>query len=141
MADAFADLLAVMDRLRRECAWTRQQTHESLREYVLEEAHEVVEAIDGVTGGGDPAQLRDELGDLLMQVVFHARIAQESGPWDIDDVVRAITDKLVRRNPHVFAPTAEANARTMTPQQVDAQWQRLKAQEKATAREQAGNPG
>lgn len=127
MADAFAELVAVMDRLRRECAWTSQQTHESLREYVLEEAHEVAEAIDGA----DTEHLRDELGDLLMQVVFHARIAAEADSWDIDDVARTITDKLIRRNPHVFAPTPEANAATMSAAEVDAQWQRIKQAETA----------
>lgn len=131
MADVFADFVAVMDRLRRECAWTGQQTHESLRKYVLQEADEVVEAIDG----GDADHLRDEMGDLLMQVVFHARIAAESGAWDIDDVVRAITDKLIRRNPHVFAPTPEANAATMSAAEVDAQWQRIKRAEKAARAE------
>lgn len=127
MADAVADLVAVLDRLRNECAWTSEQTHESLREYVLEEAHEVAEAIDS----SDADHLRDELGDLLMQVVFHARIAAEAGAWDFDDVARAITEKLIRRNPHVFAPTAEANAATMSAAEVDAQWQRIKRAERA----------
>lgn len=121
---ALLELVEVMDRLRRECAWTTEQTHESLARYVLEEAHEVIEALDA----GDPAQLRDELGDLLMQVVFHARIAEEAGAgrFDIDDVARGISDKLRRRNPHVFG---DGTART--PEEIDAAWQAVKAQERA----------
>jgi XTP/dITP diphosphohydrolase len=135
VADAVADLVAVMDRLRRECAWTRQQTHESLRPYVLEEAHEVADAIDSA----DSAHLVDELGDLLMQVVFHASIAAESRGWDLQDVARAITEKLIRRNPHVFAPTAGANALTMTAAEVEAQWQRIKQSERRAP--DASGPG
>lgn len=120
---ALLELVEVMDRLRRECAWTAEQTHESLARYVLEEAHEVIEALDI----GDADQLRDELGDLLMQVVFHARIGEECGEhgFDIDDVARGIADKLRRRNPHVFG---DGTART--PAEIDAAWQAVKAQEK-----------
>ncbi len=92
------ELVAVMDRLRRECAWDARQTHRSLVEYLLEETHETIEAIET----DDDIALREELGDLLLQVVFHARIAQESAGWDIDDVAGEIVDKLVRRHPHVF---------------------------------------
>ena len=106
-----------MDRLRRECAWTGQQTHASLARYLLEETHETLEALDD----GDSDQLRDELGDLLMQIVFHARIAED---WDINDVVRGITDKLVRRNPHVFG-----DGQARTPEEIDAAWQAVKATE------------
>lgn len=126
---ALLELVDVMDRLRRECAWTAEQTHETLARYVLEETHEVLEALDA----GDPEQLRDELGDLLMQVVFHARIGAErtdAGRFDVDDVARGITEKLRRRNPHVFA---DGTART--PAEIDAAWQAAKAQEKA------GRPG
>ena len=112
------DLVAVMDRLRRECPWTRLQTHESLAPYVLEEAQETFEALES----GDTEHLREELGDLLMQVVFHARVADG---WDVDDVAAGITAKLVRRNPHVFG-----DAVASTPEEVDAQWQRIKAAEK-----------
>ena len=121
---ALLELVEVMDRLRRECAWTAEQTHESLARYVLEEAHEVIEALDA----GDPDQLRDELGDLLMQVVFHARIGAErtdDARFDVDDVARGIADKLRRRNPHVFG---DGTART--PAEIDAAWQAVKAQEK-----------
>ena len=130
------DLVEVMDRLRRECPWTRQQTHESLSHYLLEEAHEALEALDS----GDSDHLREELGDLLMQIVFHARIAAEAnengqGGWDIDDVASGITAKLVYRNPHVFADEIVSSA-----DEVDANWQRLKATEKARASVHDGLP-
>ncbi len=98
---SFDDLAALIDRLREPdgCPWDRAQDHHSLRPYVLEEAQEVVLAIDG----GDPAALADELGDLLLQVLLHARIASESGAFTIDDVINRLADKLVRRHPHVFA--------------------------------------
>ncbi|MGW6131938.1 MazG family protein [Cellulomonas sp. NPDC055163] len=96
------ELVATMDRLRSPggCPWDAQQTHTSLVPYALEEAYEVAEAAEA----GDRADLREELGDLLLQVVFHARIAQEhpTEPFDLDDVARGITAKLVRRHPHVF---------------------------------------
>lgn len=122
MSASFDELISVMDRLRRECPWTSQQTHDSLAPYVLEEAHETLEALDS----GDTEQLRDELGDLLLQVVFHARIAADDSGWDIDDVVRGLREKLVRRNPHVFGQTV---ARTAA--DVDAAWQQAKDDEHA----------
>jgi XTP/dITP diphosphohydrolase len=95
---SFLELVAVMDRLRSPggCPWDARQTHESLVEYLVEEAYETVEAIEA----SDDAGLREELGDLLLQVVFHARIAQERGSdsWNIDDVARGIIDKLIRRH-------------------------------------------
>jgi XTP/dITP diphosphohydrolase len=120
------DLVDVMGRLRRECPWTSVQTHESLAPYVLEEAQETFEALES----GDTVHLREELGDLLMQVVFHAAVAAEGTPddpqgWDVDDVAAGITDKLVRRNPHVFGDAVVTSA-----EDVDAQWNRIKAAEK-----------
>ena len=119
------DLVAVMDRLRSPggCPWDARQTHESLVEYLIEEAYETVEAIEE----SDQAGLREELGDLLLQVVFHARIAAEAGPdaFDIDDVADGIVTKLIARHPHVFG---EATADT--PEQVEANWHALKAREK-----------
>jgi len=120
------DLVDVMGRLRRECPWTSQQTHESLAPYVLEEAQETFEALES----GDTEHLREELGDLLMQVVFHAAVAAEGTPddpqgWDVDDVAAGITAKLVRRNPHVFGDAVVTSA-----EDVDAQWNRIKAAEK-----------
>src|SRR3954464_7889542 len=81
------------------CPWDREQTHESLRGGLLEEAYEVVAAIDA----GDDANLREELGDLLLQVLFHSQLAAEQARFDFEDVAREITEKLVRRHPHVFA--------------------------------------
>jgi XTP/dITP diphosphohydrolase len=119
------ELVAVMDRLRSPggCPWDARQTHESLVEYLVEEAYETVEAIEA----GDDAGLREELGDLLLQVVFHARIAQERGSdgWNIDDVARGIIEKLIRRHPHVFADVDADTA-----EQVEANWHALKAEEK-----------
>ena len=119
------DLVAVMDRLRSPggCPWDARQTHASLVEYLVEEAYETVEAIEE----GDRIGLREELGDLLLQVVFHARIAAEDtdDPWTIDDVADGIVSKLISRHPHVFGDvTAD------TPEQVEANWHALKAKEK-----------
>lgn len=125
------DVVAVMGRLRRECAWTRQQTHASLTRYLLEEAHEVLEAFDV----GDPTLLRDELGDLLMQVVFHAAIAADAGEFDVDDVADAIAGKLVRRNPHVFG-----SGTARTPEEIDAAWQAVKEQEAPRSHPMEGVP-
>jgi XTP/dITP diphosphohydrolase len=119
------ELVAVQDRLRSPggCPWDAAQTHESLVPYLLEEAYECVEAIET----GDRAHLREELGDLLMQIVFHARIAMEDAddPFTIDDVAGDIADKLVRRHPHVFG-----DVEATTPAQVEANWEQLKAAEK-----------
>ena len=120
---ALLEFVEVMDRLRAGCPWDREQTHRSLTKYLLEEAHEVVEAIDT----DDYEHLREELGDLLLQVYFHARIAsedQERG-FDIEDVARGIVDKLVYRHPHVFAGLEVADA-----DEVDRNWEALKAAEK-----------
>lgn len=115
------DVVEVMDRLRRECPWTAEQSHASLSRYLLEEAHETLEALDS----GDSEHLREELGDLLMQIVFHARIAAESEGWDIDDVAAGIASKLIRRSPHVFAGGSAKSAAD-----VDAAWQAIKSTEK-----------
>jgi XTP/dITP diphosphohydrolase len=117
------DLVEVMDRLRQACPWDREQTHESLARYLLEEAYETLEAIDA----GDREHLREELGDLVLQVVFHARIAAEhpDAPWDVDDVAGGIVDKLVRRHPHVFGDVEVADA-----DEVHANWEAIKSTEK-----------
>ncbi|MDP9820247.1 MazG family protein [Nocardioides massiliensis] len=124
------ELVAVMDRLRRECPWDREQTHRSLVRYLLEESHEVIEAIEGLDQPGEPdgaTHLREELGDLLLQVYFHARLAQERAedPFDIDDVARGIVEKMVRRHPHVFGDTQAADAA-----EVRTNWETIKAAEK-----------
>ena len=118
-------LLEVMDRLRSPggCPWDAEQTHESLVQYLIEETYETVDAIDA----NDRDALIEELGDVLLQVVFHARIGQEStDPWNIDDVARGIADKLIRRHPHVFGDTQADSAAA-----VEANWQALKNAEKS----------
>lgn len=123
----FQRLVAIMAQLRAPvggCPWDRQQTHASLRPYVLEEAYEVVQALDS----GDSANLREELGDLLLQIVFQAQVAQESGTFNIDDVCNGIADKLIRRHPHVFSD-AEVNDAAG----VIVNWEKIKAAEKGKA--------
>ena len=119
------DLVAVMDRLRSPggCPWDAAQTHESLVPYLLEEAYETVETVET----GDLVGLREELGDLLLQVAFHARLGEEhpDSPWSIDDVAGGVVEKLVSRHPHVFA-----GAQAATAGDVEAAWDRLKAAEK-----------
>ena len=119
------DVVAVMDRLRSPggCPWDAQQTHTSLMPYLLEEAYEAYEALEG----GDLVDLREELGDVLLQVVFHARLAEEAAgegaaPWSIDDVAGDLVDKLVRRHPHVFAGTSADD--------LEGTWEALKQAEK-----------
>ncbi|MFL6157656.1 MAG: MazG family protein [Marmoricola sp.] len=119
------ELVEVMARLRAECAWKAGQTHTSLVRYLLEETYEVVEAIET----GEPEDLREELGDLLLQVYFHAAIAAEAGQYDIEDVAADLVAKLRRRNPHVFAPDG-STADASDPAAIDAQWERIKAGEK-----------
>lgn len=121
------DLVQVMDRIRAECPWSSQQTHEGLAKYGIEEAYELVEAIEE----GDRDELREELGDVLLQVVFHARIAEEADPeegetpFSIDDVAGGIVAKLIHRHPHVFG-----DATATTPEEVKEHWLRTKAVEK-----------
>jgi XTP/dITP diphosphohydrolase len=119
------ELIEVMRRLRAECPWKAEQTHRSLARYLLEETHETLEAIDS----GDPDHLREELGDLLLQIYFHAAIASEAGEFTIDDVAAGLTEKMRRRNPHVFGSAGDATA-ALTSAQVNDQWQRAKADEK-----------
>jgi len=120
------DLVTVMDRLRRECPWDREQTHRSLARYLLEEAHETIEAIEGLQDPPEYTHLREELGDLLLQVYFHARVASEQpGGFTIDDVAAGIVDKLVHRHPHVFAGLDVQDA-----DEVERNWESLKASEK-----------
>ena len=117
------DLVRVMERLRSPdgCPWDREQDHRSLARYAVEEVYELLEAIEG----GEPNDVAEELGDVLLQVAFHAQIAAEAGDFTIDDVAGGIVDKLVRRHPHVFADTTVADAA-----EVSANWETLKAQEK-----------
>lgn len=121
---SFPRLVELMQRLLAPdgCPWDREQTLETLRKYVTEEAHEVVDAIDS----GDRAALREELGDLLLQVVFQAELARAEGAFGPDDVVRGITDKLVRRHPHVFGDETVSGS-----EQVLQNWEQIKSKEKA----------
>lgn len=126
----FMQLVEVQARLRASggCPWDREQTHQSLKPYLVEEAYEVLDALDG----GDDRKFASELGDLLLQVVFHAQIASETGRFDIGDVADAIREKLIRRHPHVFG---ESRARNSA--EVLKRWEELKAEE----RRQEGQPG
>ncbi len=100
----FEDLVRIMEELRKKCPWDREQTHESLKKYLIEEAYEVLDAIDSK----DDEKLKEELGDLLLQPVFHAQIAKERGAFGINDVIDALVRKLIERHPHVFGnATAE----------------------------------
>lgn len=120
---ALLDLVKVEERLLGPggCPWDREQDHRSLAKYAVEEVYELLEAIEG----GDDDALREELGDVLLQVVFHAQLAEARGGFTIDDVARGVADKLVRRHPHVFADTEVADAA-----EVMANWETLKAAEK-----------
>jgi len=119
----FTTLALIIERLRAPdgCPWDRQQTHASLKGNLVEELYEVLDAIDK----GDSAKLCEELGDLLMQVVLHARIASEAGEFDISDVVRGISEKLIRRHPHVFG-----NSRVADAGEVVTSWEKLKREER-----------
>ncbi|MGH9793291.1 MAG: nucleoside triphosphate pyrophosphohydrolase [Candidatus Acidiferrales bacterium] len=123
MSRHFEDLVALQTRLLdpNGCPWDREQTHESLRSYLLEEAYEVLETIDA----RDYAKLPDELGDLLLQVIFHAELARRAGRFDIGDVVEHIHDKLVRRHPQMFG-----EARAETAGEVVKNWEQLKVEER-----------
>jgi MazG family protein len=130
---AIARLLKVMERLRdpqKGCPWDREQTFATIAPYTIEEAYEVADAIER----NDATDLRDELGDLLFQVVFHARMAQERGWFDFDAVASAIHDKLVRRHPHVFADTVFANR-----DQQNSNWEEHKARERNAAAVRRGD--
>ena len=125
-------LLGIMRQLRAPdgCPWDREQTHESLRPYLLEEAAEAVDAVQA----GDPEALADELGDVLLQVAFHAVIAEEAGTFAYENVEKNIVDKLLRRHPHVFGDVAVANA-----EEVITNWQAIKAQEKGDTKPSAAD--
>ncbi len=128
---ALDELIQVMHTLRAPggCPWDREQTHRSLKPYFLEEVHEALEAIDA----GSDEQLREELGDVLLQVVFHAEIAAEEGRFDIEDVAGGIVEKLKRRHPHVFGDTTVRNAADVT-----VNWEAIKRREKREKGERSG---
>lgn len=126
VGERFEKLVGIMHRLRAPggCPWDGEQTHASIKPYLIEEAYEVLEAIDA----GDDGELCGELGDLLLQVVFHAEMAAETDRFKIDDVIDAICDKMVRRHPHVFADTQVDDAA-----EVLRNWSKIKQQERRDA--------
>jgi MazG family protein len=129
----FQKLVAVMSRLRSPngCPWDREQTHSTLRPYLIEEAYEVLDALDS----SDDAKFAEELGDLLLQVLFHTQIAHEEGRFDISAVIREIHNKMIRRHPHVFGST-KAN----TSAEVLRNWEQIKQQERAAAQGESASP-
>jgi XTP/dITP diphosphohydrolase len=134
LGSAVLELVKIQDRLRRECPWDARQTHASLAPYLLEETYEALDSLDQ----GDLAELRGELGDVLLQVVFHARVASERTDgtgFDIDDVARGIAEKLVRRHPHVFG-----DVQVSGPDEVRRNWDAIKVAERAAAAGD-GRPG
>lgn len=129
----FEKLTAVQARLRAPdgCPWDREQTHASLRTYLIEEAYEVLEAMEG----GDDAKFAEEMGDLLLQIVFHSQIAKEQGRFTVADVIREVHDKMVRRHPHVFGEKNKAKDSA----EVLKNWEQIKKEERKAAAEKSGN--
>ncbi|GGF42187.1 hypothetical protein GCM10011519_15030 [Marmoricola endophyticus] len=135
------DLVALMARLRAECAWKSAQTHRSLARYLLEETHETLEAIDEGERTGDWTHLREELGDLLLQVYFHAAIDAEAGRYDVRDVAADLAAKLVRRNPHVFGAGSGATpVADQDPHEINEAWENIKRTEKQRSHPTEGLP-
>ncbi len=125
--DAFYELKEVVRRLRAEdgCPWDREQTHESLKPACIEEAAEVICGINVYNESGNAENLKEELGDLLLQIVMHSQIAEEEGIFTIEDVIRGISEKMIRRHPHVFGDT-----KVNSSAEVLLNWEEIKAREK-----------
>lgn len=123
----FVDIVECL-RAENGCPWDREQTHMSLKKGLIEESAEVICGINYMNETGDASNLREELGDLLLQVIMHAQIAKEEGLFDIEDVCRDITDKLIRRHPHVFGDTVVADS-----EEVLKNWDKIKVGEKDKA--------
>src|SRR5215472_9830564 len=119
----FEKLVAIQARLRAPngCPWDREQTHQTLRTYLIEEAYEVLEALES----GNDTKFAEEMGDLLLQIVFHSQIAREEGRFTVSDVIREIHDKMIRRHPHVFGKTRAKDAK-----EVLRNWEQIKAEER-----------
>lgn len=130
MSDRFTKLVELMATLRAPdgCPWDRKQTHESLKPYLLEETYEVLETIDQ----GDHPKLREELGDVLLQVIFHSQIAAEAGTFTVEEVLDVLATKLIRRHPHVFGTGEQAGSLT-NGEQVLSQWEEIKRAERQAA--------
>jgi len=131
--DPFWRVVKIMEILRGEggCPWDREQTRESLKPYLIEEAYEVLEAIDEK----DPEKLKEELGDLLLQIIFHAQMAKEKGEFDVSQVLQTLAEKLIRRHPHVFGEAMVENA-----QEVLENWEVIKEQEEGHSSTLGGVP-
>src|SRR5712691_12429277 len=127
----FEKLVAVQGRLRgpNGCPWDREQTHQSLRTYLIEEAYEVLEALES----GNDAKFAEEMGDLLLQIVFHSEIAREEGRFTVAEVIREIHDKMIRRHPHVFGTT-----RAKDSAEVLRNWEQIKAEERRSSGDKGG---
>ena len=128
IAAAFTALVETVTRLRRDCPWDREQTSKSIMPFLIEEAYEVLEALEAES----PAEVRGELGDLLLQILLHAEMASERGEFDVRDVIEAVRTKMVRRHPHVFGDLAVAGTNEML-----VNWSRIKAQERRAERKDA----
>lgn len=124
--ETYADFAAIVKQLRRDCPWDREQTHASVKHLLIEEAYEVVDAIDA----GDPEELKKELGDVFLHVLFHSRISEEAGGFTIQDVIQAETEKLVRRHPHVFGDAAAGDADAGDADAVISTWEQIKQKER-----------
>ena len=125
---SWADLIEIMARLRRSCPWDREQTHRSLIPYLIEETYEVVDAIEDASD----ADMCEELGDLLLQIVFHSQLAMERGKFSVADVIDALSNKMIRRHPHVFGDQAVANITELWQN-----WEFLKSQEASAAKRES----
>lgn len=125
--EAYADFVAIVRQLRRDCPWDREQTHESVKHLLIEEAYEVVSAIEEK----DWDELKRELGDLLLHVVFHSVMAEQAGRFTLKDVIVTETEKLIRRHPHVFGDVQVGSV-----QEVLSNWEQIKLREKAAARKE-----
>ncbi len=123
----FREFHAIVAALRGEggCPWDKAQTHDTLKETVIEEAYEVNQAVDDLHRTGDPSNLKEELGDLLLQIMLHSRIAEEAGEFTLEDVIDGISRKMIRRHPHVFGNKSYAS-----PEEQKKDWEELKASEK-----------
>lgn len=125
---SFDNVVGVVSQLRdpeNGCPWDLEQTHASLVKYLVEETNETIEVIESLEKTGDFTHLKDELGDVLLQVLLHAQLAKEAGQFSIDDVIENLTEKLIRRHPHVFG---DSDAKSI--EEVEAQWQEIKKEER-----------
>src|SRR3989454_10959868 len=129
MSDRFDEVVAIMARLRGDggCPWDRKQTRESLKSYLIEEAYEVLDTIDAQ----DDRKLKEELGDVLLQILFHAEIGRERQTFTIEDVLQTLAEKLIRRHPHVFGEPTKDPPVVKTAEEVVHRWEEIKRQEKA----------